>query len=258
MKVDQCHSTNSLLLEQGTEGLLWTDYQTAGRGQAGNGWESEKGKNILLSIGVKRPPIRVEEQWNISMLFALVVEETLEELVGQGALRIKWPNDIYYRDRKLAGILIEHQLDSRGIAYSVLGVGININQTRWVGNAPNPTSLKLITGRSWDREQIVKALWNRWEEMKALMNDTATLKQRYMSKLYRREGVYPYVEREVSTAPTMNAESHENAFMARIADILPTGEILLEDENKKERKYHFKQIRFVVCNQSSSPAVPDL
>ena len=165
MFVAQCHSTNSLMLEQGLEGLLWTDYQTAGRGQTGNGWESEKGKNILLSIGIQRPPIKPEQQWRMSMLFALTVLEVIlangegRRANGQEKFSIKWPNDIYYGDSKLAGILIEHQLDSQGIAYSVLGVGININQTQWVGNAPNPTSLQLITGHEWDRERIVEQLW---------------------------------------------------------------------------------------------------
>ncbi len=253
MFVAQCHSTNSLMLEQGLEGLLWTDYQTAGRGQTGNGWESEKGKNILLSIGIQRPPIKPEQQWRMSMLFALTVLEVIlangegRRANGQEKFSIKWPNDIYYGDSKLAGILIEHQLDSQGIAYSVLGVGININQTQWVGNAPNPTSLQLITGHEWNRERIVEQLWQHWQVNLPLLQDEPTLKQRYMAHLYRREGLFPYVEREVNITPSMNAPtSTQGQFVASIEDITPTGELVLRDAQNKIRIYHFKQIRFIL------------
>ena len=255
MFVDECHSTNSVLLEQRTEGLLWTDYQTAGRGQAGNGWESEKGKNILLSIGVKRPPIKPEEQWRMSMLFALTVWEVVKTPPDplskgekmNGEFSIKWPNDIYYGDCKIAGILIEHQLDSRGIAYSVLGVGINVNQTQWVGNAPNPTSLKRITGVEWDREKIVDELWEKWQERWPLLADEEGLKKQYMAHLYRRDGRYPYVEREVSERPTMNASfGTEGQFLASIEDVTPQGELVLRDAQDTIRTYHFKQIRFIL------------
>lgn len=246
-KIDQCHSTNSLLLERRTEGVLWTDYQTAGRGQAGNGWESEKGKNILLSVGVANPPVAVDQQWRMSMLFSLVVWETIAALTDETKLTVKWPNDIYYDDRKLAGILIEHCLKGQKIAYSVLGIGLNVNQQEWKGTAPNPVSLLQITGQEWDREKIVEDLWQRWQAGLPLLQDEPKLKALYMAHLYRRKGLFPFVEREVNTTPTMNASSGtEGQFMASIEDVSPTGELILRDDRGTIRKYHFKQIRYVV------------
>lgn len=244
LQVSECESTNSLLMgmERRVD-YVCADYQTAGRGQAGNGWESERGMNILLSIAVERPKIAVADQFRLSMLFPLVVVETL----GLEQLTIKWPNDIYYADRKLAGILIEHTVDSHGIVFSVLGIGLNVNQMTWQGSAPNPTSLRLITGHEWDRRALVEQLVKNWQQALSRLQDADQLHRDYMARLYRREGFWPYLEREVSTVPTMNAEPNAvGQFMARIKDVLPSGEILLEDEQGKERKYHFKQVRYVV------------
>lgn len=254
LQVNECESTNSLLmgLAQRVD-YVYADYQTAGRGQAGNGWESERGKNILLSIAVEKPEISVADQFRLSMLFPLVVVETIEEtmksekLWKNELLAIKWPNDIYYGDKKLAGILIEHKIGTEGIAYSVLGIGLNVNQTVWQGTAPNPISLRQITEREWDREAFLERLVQRWHQALPRLQDAKQLKHEYMAHLYRRDGWYPYVERKVSTTPTMNATTNEEGqFMARIEDITRAGELILRDTDNKQRKYHFKQIRYVV------------
>lgn len=228
-------------------------YQTAGRGQTGNGWESEEGKNLLCSILL--PPR--ENLFELNVVTAVAVHLTAQAVLQQSgltaersevnlaAVSIKWPNDIYWQDKKIAGILVENAIIGNEVRYSIAGIGLNVNQTEWHSDAPNPVSLKQITGREYDLNELMGRLM---KEMKEGLRVTGYgLWEYYKAHLYRREGFWQFVEREVNSAPTMNASSQEQgAFTARIKDVLPTGEILLEDQQGKERKYHFKQIRYVV------------
>ena len=176
MYIDETHSTSSLLRETYDDSLphlftIRTDFQTAGRGQAGNSWESEKGKNLLFSTLLRYPEVEAADQWRLSMLVAVAVREAITSILSPLASRlspitIKWPNDIYYNDQKLVGILIENTLSGRQIAYTIAGVGINVNQTQWLSNAPNPVSMKQITGEEYDVENLLNAFLEaiqRWE-----------------------------------------------------------------------------------------------
>ena len=242
MYIKTTHSTNSLmkeLLAKGEwregESFLYAGYQTAGRGQTGNGWESEADKNLLCSILL---PAR-KNLFELNVVTAVAVQRMLGE-----DFTIKWPNDIYWQDKKVAGILIENAIIGSEVKYSIAGIGLNVNQTEFVSNAPNPVSLKQITGKDYDIDALMEQL--NAEVQKALEEDVWA---EYKAHLYRREGFWPFVEREVTTAPTMNANSQEsiaNSFLAHIEDVLPTGEIVLRDKNNKERIYHFKQIRYVL------------
>lgn len=259
--IEQTDSTNSLMqrLLRGEEPqlaecleekipVLYTTWQTAGRGQTGNGWESERGKNLLLSYLLREPEIQPTEQFELNILAAMLTHLTIKDWLSdeqKKLLTIKWPNDIYYGDKKIAGILVENSLSGTRIQHSIAGIGININQERWVGNAPNPISLRQITGKEYYVDNIMQVLniyLRAWQ-----LTTPESRREYYMEHLYRREGYWPYVEREVSTQPTMNALGEaEGQFMAKIVDILPTGEIVLQDQQGKTRKYHFKQIRYVV------------
>ena len=245
MRVETTDSTNTLLKEliaqQPTANsqelkYIYAGYQTAGRGQTGNGWESEANKNLLCSILL---PAR-ENLFELNVVTAVAVQRLLGE-----DFTIKWPNDIYWQDRKIAGILIENAIIGNELKYSIAGIGLNVNQTEWHSGAPNPVSLKQITGKDYDIDELMEHLYA--EVQKALNEDVWAY---YKSHLYRRESFWPFVEREVTTAPTMNANSQEpianSQFLARIKDILPTGEIVLADQQGKERIYHFKQIRYVL------------
>ena len=240
MRVETTDSTNTLLKELIANGqqpkFLYAGYQTAGRGQTGNGWESEANKNLLCSILL---PAR-ENLFELNVVTAVAVQRLLGE-----DFSIKWPNDIYWQDQKVAGILIENAIIGNELKYSIAGIGLNVNQTEWHSGAPNPVSLKQITGKDYDIDELMEHLYA--EVQKALNEDVWSY---YKAHLYRREGFWPFVEREVSTAPTMNANSQEpianSQFLARIKDILPTGEIVLADQQGKERIYHFKQIRYVL------------
>jgi len=240
MYIEATNSTNTLLKERLAKGdwpegerYLRAGYQTAGRGQAGNGWESERDKNLLCSILL--PPCG--NLFDLNVLVSVAVQR----LAGEPCT-IKWPNDIYWGDRKLAGILIENAIVGSKVKYSIAGIGLNVNQTEWRSDAPNPVSLKQITGKTYDIDTLMSRLM---EEMDRMQPEDVWAY--YKAHLYRREGYWPFVEREVSTAPTMNAGTQTaGQFLACIADVLPTGEIVLMDQQGRRRIYHFKQVRYVV------------
>jgi BirA family biotin operon repressor/biotin-[acetyl-CoA-carboxylase] ligase len=250
MYIKQTYSTSTLLRELYSEQLphlytIRTDFQTAGRGQAGNTWESEEGKNLLFSALLRYDNIRATEQWRLSMLVPLALWDVLAKYLPADRLTIKWPNDIYYDNQKLVGILIENALAGQYIGHSIAGIGLNINQVQWISNAPNPISMKQITGQEYEPE----ALMNEWIAAMQQWEDCSTeqLYQAYYQHLYRREGWHKYVEREVSLTPTAIApEGIEGEFIATIAGITPQGELILRKENNEEKTCHFKQIRFVL------------
>ena len=163
MYIKETHSTSTLLREQYTDALphlytIRTDYQTAGRGQVGNTWESEKGKNLLFSTLLRHEELHATEQWRISMWVAITLWEVLAKHLDKERLTIKWPNDIYYGDKKLVGILIENALIGQYVEHSIVGIGVNVHQMNWRSNAPNPISMKEITGREYDIEELL----NEW------------------------------------------------------------------------------------------------
>ena len=240
MYIARTYSTNSLMREMIAKGewpenerYLYAGFQTAGRGQAGNGWESEEGKNLLCSVML--PPRKNLFELNCAVSVAV------QRLLGED-FTIKWPNDIYWKNRKVAGILIENAIIGNEVKYSIAGIGLNVNQTEWRSDAPNPISLKQITGQHYDIHALMPLLYAGIE--KALHED---VREEYKAHLYRREGYWPFVEREVTNEPTMNAKHDANGiFRAKIEDILPTGQIVLRDDKEQQRIYHFKQIRYVV------------
>ena len=125
--------------------VVETPCQTAGRGQRGNSWESEPGKNITFSMIMRMPGFAARRQFRISEAVSLAIIETVVRHTGV-ACSVKWPNDIYAGDRKLCGILISHSLAGDTISYSIIGAGININQTCFLSYAPNPVSAAILTG----------------------------------------------------------------------------------------------------------------
>ena len=250
MYIKQTHSTSSLLREQYSDALphlytIRTDFQTAGRGQAGNSWESEDGQNLLYSTLLRYPHLLATEQWRLSMLVAVTWWEVLAKYLPSEQLTIKWPNDIYFGNSKLAGILIENTLMSNHLAYTIAGVGLNVNQTVWHSDAPNPISMQQITGSTYPPNQLLEE-WilslKSWE-----IAPTEDIRAAYLAHLYRREGWHPYLEREVSLTPTAIArEGIDNSFLAEFVNVTEHGELVLRLQNKEEKIYHFKQIRFVL------------
>jgi len=226
MYIARTNSTNTLLKQLAAEGnppeFIYAGYQTAGRGQTGNSWESEEGKNLLCSILL--PPNKNLYFLNIAVGVAMI------RVIGED-FTIKWPNDIYYGDKKVAGILVENAIIGNEIRYSIAGIGLNVNQTTFVSDAPNPISLKQIRGQEYDIEGLMNQLL---EAVHSVLNEPEQeVWSYYKSHLYRREGYWPY-------------EDKKGRFEATIQDVLPTGEIVLSDTNGQIRQYEFKQIKYIL------------
>ena len=123
--IDETESTNQWLKEHGEDDMVVVaDYQTAGRGCGTNTWESERGQNLLFSVLLHPKQVVASRQFHISMAVSVAICEAVEQFIGD--VSIKWPNDIYWRDGKLGGILIEHTLQGSGIKDSIIGVGLNV------------------------------------------------------------------------------------------------------------------------------------
>ena len=212
---------------------IWADYQTAGRGCGTNTWESERGKNLLFSLLLHPENLPANEQFQISMAISLAIVDALGQLVGD--LSIKWPNDIYWRNGKLAGILIENTLKGSFVKDSVVGVGLNVNQREFRSKAPNPVSLWQITGQETDCEQLLRAILQAFDNLIDTRESAPSVpfKARYMKMLYRRKGFHPYTDKD-------------GAFMAEIAGIEDDGHLLLTDDNGQQRRYAFKEVQFVI------------
>lgn len=261
MYVEQTDSTNSLMqrLLRGEEQnyaacldekipTLYTTYQTAGRGQTGNSWESEPGKNLLLTYLLREPEVKITEQFMLNVIAAVAAHRTIAPLLSyeqRAMLTIKWPNDIYIGNKKIAGILVENSLSGSKILHSIAGIGINLNQDKWLSDAPNPVSIKQLTGVKVDIDTVVQSFV---KNLKSTLGwEPQQQRNYYRVHFYRRDGFWPFVEREVSTQPTVNASpGTQGQFMARFKEILPTGQIVLIDQDGNLRTYHFKQIRYVV------------
>ena len=236
----QTHSTNLYLrqiLESNPlveEGLvIYADFQDAGRGQQGNSWESEAKKNILCSLLLYPRRINAQDQFIISEIVSLGIADTLNSI--QDGFAIKWPNDIYYGDKKVAGILIENDLSGKVIYDSIIGFGINVNQEEFKSDAPNPLSLFQLTGQHFDCEQLLRSIINRifhYYDL-ALKGDTSRIHSLYMESLYRKDGCHLFSD----------GQKH---FEAEIAQIDPTGMITLAEKDGNKRVFAFKEVEFII------------
>ena len=213
-------------------------FQTRGRGQMGNAWESEAGKNLLFSTLLFPTKVKANEQFIISQTVALSLQEALERYVKP--ISIKWPNDIYYGEKKLAGILIENDICGKTIALSVVGVGINVNQEAFTSGAPNPVSLKRILGCEIDKELLLNAFLERLFFNYALLNSggSGEIREKYHAALFRKEGFFPF-------------RDERSFFTARIAGVDAMGYLHLVTENGEKKEYFFKEVSFVLSSEKS-------
>lgn len=212
---------------------VYSAFQTAGRGQRGNSWESEPGANLLFSYVVYPHFLEAHKQFLLSQITALALQEVLSTYAEN--ISIKWPNDIYWHDKKLCGTLIENDLTGIYVSRSISGTGVNINQKEFKSNAPNPVSLTQITGQHYEPKDILKQITERIAFYYGLLKagDHLTIMNRYKDRLYRKNGLHRYAD--------SNGE-----FKARIIDVEPIGKLVLEDETGEIRKYMFKEVSFIL------------
>ena len=255
IRLDHADSTNSWLTANRNlveaPVLVYAVEQEAGRGQRGNSWESEPGKNLTASALFHPEGVHPREQFAISEAVALAVVDLLGECGVEAT--VKWPNDIYVGDRKICGILIEHAILPDSILYTIAGIGVNINQREFRSDAPNPVSLIQLTEMEEDVDDMAVRLAQRLKERIAATETPEgreVLHEEFMARLYRGDGgFYPFFDR-------LAGERIE----AAIADVAPDGTMTLllkdtpesqgssEPKEPSRRSYLFKEVEFILTN----------
>lgn len=237
--ISETSSTNSYLQtfcakeKAGEFTTVVADFQTSGRGQRGNSWESDPAKNLLFSFVLFPEFLEARRQFLISQLASLAIKEELETYITD--VSIKWPNDIYWKEKKICGILIENDLMGCNLSQSIAGIGININQEAFYGPAPNPVSIYQITGKRYDSFEILRNIMLRVQSYYDLLKkgDTLPIVTRYEKSLFRKEGMHRY-------------KDADGEFLARIVCVEPEGRLILEDERQTKRGYMFKKVEYLL------------
>ncbi len=241
---EQTTSTNDLgkrsTFKEGD--LIWAHEQSAGRGQRGNRWlgeyvskrlrsEREGGENLTLSIVLEPTWLAASDQFFISQITALALIKTLKSYNIEA--KIKWTNDIYIGDYKVAGVLIENNLSSGAVSRSVVGIGLNVNQQSFDASLPNPTSISLATGGSISREEVMQRLYDNLMLLyKGRDRDDVALE--YNNNLYRANQIHTY--RLANGTP----------FEATLIGVASRGELRLMCDDGKCREFLFKEVEFVI------------
>ncbi len=218
-------------LPEGT--IVYTDTQSSGRGQRGNHWESEPYKNLTFSLLLRPIHIPANEQFILSQIASLAIVDLLNRYAP--GFSIKWPNDIYWEDKKIAGMLIENSLSGNTLSRSIIGIGLNVNQEIFISDAPNPISLYQITGHT----QLVETILDQFIEsfrpryLETFSGSTQRIREEYFASLYRNDGQYPF-------------DCNGEVFYASIIDVEPDGHLRLVTESGEERRFAFKEVSFLL------------
>lgn len=231
-------STNDHILAMLKDGnpaegtVIYTAFQTGGRGHMNNTWESEKGKNLLFSILLLPDFLLPSSQFELSKIISLALADVVAKYSGNVA--IKWPNDILSGGKKIAGILIENVVTFNRITKCIAGIGLNVNQEKFSDNIPDPTSLALETGCQFDMTDLLDQVVSRIEYWynELYNDDIGYINREYLRRLYRINELCEFVSRGES-------------FKAKITGIEPTGELALETADGRKLTFGFKEIEFL-------------
>jgi BirA family transcriptional regulator, biotin operon repressor / biotin---[acetyl-CoA-carboxylase] ligase len=238
IKLESIDSTNNyatkhLIKESWAEGtVVVADVQLKGKGQQFNTWESEKGKNLLLSIVLYPSFLPVHFQFEISKVITLAVCDVISLFVEN--VSIKWPNDIYVGNKKIAGILIENAIIGSEFSHSIAGIGLNVNQQVFLSDAPNPVSLYQLKGIEFNREEVLNLLihtFNKWYGM---------LKQKNFSEID-----FAYLSRFYRLGVEAKYKDETGIFTGKIIGVNPIGQLMVEKSSGEVKKYHFKEVEFL-------------
>lgn len=214
--------------------VVWAERQTAGRGQRGHVWHSPEGENLTFSLVLEPQFLPVSEQFLLSEAIALALTDTFAKYGID--TRIKWTNDIYAGDRKIVGMLIEHNCSGTTLSRTVAGIGINVNQTEFDPALPNPVSMAQLTGRTFDREEVLgtflETCERRYEQL--CRGDRENLQAAYRARMYRQG------ERHIYRIPGRGETE------GTIEGVRPTGELLVRHTDGTQGEYLFGEIEFVL------------
>ncbi len=233
--VPECHSTNSLALEmsqkedlpEGT--VVITNNQKQGRGQQGNAWISEPGKNLTFSLVVKPTFLAVKNQFDLNMIVSLAIYDFLSETIDQKVF-VKWPNDIIVDDLKVCGILIENQLQGASFSNSVIGIGLNVNQVAFYSR--HASSLAMLTGKTTELQGVFERVMEKLESWYLLLRKGSInqIKSAYASSLY-------------GNGELRNFKTATGAFEGEIIGVDDTGKLKIKTRNGT-RNFNFKEVQF--------------
>lgn len=213
--------------------VIWAGGQTQGKGTGSNSWESEKGKNLTFSLLVEPRFLKPAEQFVLTQLISIAIYETLAKILPSGELFIKWPNDIYYQKKKICGVLIQNYVKGQEINFAVIGVGINVNQTKFLSDAPNPASLIHFTGKETDLPSLLDEILRAFEKHYDLLNDAEKrqeLHRSYLRHLYLRN-------------QWENFSDESGTFGGKITGVNDYGQLLIEDREGNRRTFGFNEIK---------------
>ena len=206
--------------------------QTAGKGQRNKQWLSVKGQNIMLSIVLDIKSLSVDRKFYLNVISALAVKNLFNKYTAE-IIKIKWTNDIYYRDRKTAGILIENVIKGDKIIHSVVGFGININQTDFDAQLKNPVSLKQITGKEYDVIKLAKKLCSLFNEKycQLIKGDLNALINEYNEYLYKKNELVTF-------------KKSDALFKGRVINVDDAGRLIVETSHKEA--FEFGSIEWII------------
>lgn len=232
-EVDSTNLYASKLPESTPEGsVVVAEYQSKGRGQGSNKWESMPGENLMCSIILKPTFLKANMQFYLSKAIALAVADFIS--LYTDSVSIKWPNDIYVKNKKIAGILIEHSIESDYIKQTTAGIGININQQQFSKGIPNPISLNMATGERYEIDELldilISLIENRYLMLKEM--DYTTLDENYLTSLFKYK-----VKSEYS--------ANGMIFNGTITGVEPTGELKILDESGQTQLFLNKEVEFI-------------
>ena len=216
--------------------IIWAERQTAGRGQRGHTWQSNEGENLTFTALLEPTFLPPSEQFSLLQVVALAMADMLSEYGIEA--KIKWTNDIYVGDSKLVGILMEHKLQGTVIGRTIAGIGLNVNQTEFDPELPNPTSMRLIAGREFDRKEVLERialhLKNRYEMLRR--GEIKQLHLDYHQRLYRLGEEHTY------------ALPDGTRFRGVIEGVEPQGALKITTPQGEAYKFLFKEVEFVLKN----------
>ena len=236
---EKLDSTNAYLQRQQSEcdirnWVVSTEEQTAGKGMGSNGWESEVGKNLTFSLAVDMSFLPAERQFLLSEAVPLGIIEVLDTVLPADKISIKWPNDLVYENRKLAGILINSTIKANMMDVSIIGIGLNVNQMQFQDWPTHPISLKMITGQTYDLQPLMDQIADRiLIKVEQLKSDPAIIEQEYLKRLFRYR---TWADYEVDGKVL-------RLFMTGI-DVF--GRLQLVDEAQQSYLFDIKEIKFVL------------
>lgn len=236
---DELDSTNAHLKSNISEykhgDCIVANHQTAGRGQLGTEWVSKPHENVMCSFLVDWSKVKIVDQFQISKLVAIVVLSEIKALLPDHEVKIKWPNDIYIEDHKVAGILIENTLNHIYVDKSIIGIGINANQVKFPDfNGKKVTSLRnMLDGEEVNIYELIKRIGDDLMQEVAFgrIHDSKTLNRVYLNHLlgYRQERRFT---------------DKDGEFTGIIKGIDPQGRLMIEDQ-KRIKIYDLKEIQFI-------------